>query len=309
MNTNGDLDRADVDPDLDRDRDLDSDLDADAGTSVVSWPASALDAAERGFRNLLLARPHPVAFDARGVGHGLPARLIPLDELRQLLVRDPRVPYAAKDAVWHQLVDHARVWGQPWVAAAVGLALPALVAMAGRLCAGRDPGLVPDIESELVAGFIDALKHADLSGPAPYARMCWAGWRAALLVRSAATWEEVPELFDPSSRLPARPYGHPDLLLGRATRAGVIRSEEAELISETRLGRVLIDEVAARSGVNPAVLRMRRRRAELAVVAALREGRLEAQPQTAERGRRGRGLAGQVRVGSGQVRVRSAWRS
>jgi hypothetical protein len=65
----------------------------------------------------------------------------------------------------------------------------------------------------------------------------------------------------------------------------VIRPEEAELISETRLGRVLIDEVAARRGVDPAVLRMRRRRAEMAVVAALREGLLDGVALTSKPGR------------------------
>jgi hypothetical protein len=231
------------------------------------WTSSALDAAELGFQQLTRRRT-PVAFDARGLGHGWPDRHIPLEELRDLLVRDPRVSYEAKDAAWHQVIDHARVIGQPWIAAAVGLALPALVAMAAKLRPGREK-VISDVESELVASFIGALLNDDLSGPRPQLRMCWAGWRTAVLVREATTWEQVPDLFDPSSRLPTRPYGHPDLLLGRAARLGIIRREDAELISETRFGRVLVEQVAARQGVDPAALRMRRRRAELAVVRAL----------------------------------------
>jgi hypothetical protein len=234
---------------------------------TLTWPASALDAAELGFQQLTRRRT-PVAFDARGLGHGLPDRHVPLEELRDLLVRDPRISYDAKDAAWHQVVEHARVVGQPWITAAVGLALPALVAMAGRLRPGREQ-VIADVESELVTGFLGALRHDDLSGPRPQLRMCWAGWRTAVLVRDPSAWEEVPDMFDPSSRLPARPYGHPDLLLGRAARLGIIRTDDAELISETRFGRVLIEEVADRRGVDPAALRMRRRRAELAVAQAL----------------------------------------
>ena len=245
----------------------------DGGGAAMVWPASALDSAERAFQALVDRRPHPVAFDARDLGHGWPARFFPLDELRELLVRDPRVSREARDAAWHQIVDHARTWRQPWVAAATGLALPALVALAGKLRPGRER-VMPDVESELVAGFIHALLHHDLSGPAPQLRMCWAGWRAALLVRDPDTCEEIPELFDPSSRFPTRPYGHPDLLLGRAARLGIITADEAELISRTRLGRVMVEQLAARNGEDPAALRMRRRRAERKVVRALAEGLL-----------------------------------
>ena len=227
-------------------------------------------AAERAFQ-FLVVPPAPLALDGRVLGHGLPARHIPLDELRWLLVHDPDTVFEAKDAAWHQLIDHARHWGPSWVIATVGMALPALASMSRRLCAGRS-GQVDDIESELLAGFLDALRRADLSGPAPYSRLCWAGWRAALLVRNSIATGELPDVFDPSSQLPTRPYGHPDLILGRAVRAGVITADQAELISATRFGRILVDELAARAGVDPAALRMRRRRAELAVVRALADG-------------------------------------
>jgi hypothetical protein len=266
----------------------------DGGGARMVWPASALDCAERAFQALVDRRPHPVAFDARDLGHGWPARFIPLDELRDLLVRDPRVSREAKDAAWHQIVDHARTWRQPWVAAATGLALPALVAMAGRLRPRREK-LMTDVESELVAGFIHALVHQDLSGPAPQLRMCWAGWRAALLVQDPDTWEEIPELFDPSSRSPTRPYGHPDLLLGRAAQLGIITDSDAELISRTRLGRELLEQVAAERDEDPATLRFDRRRAEMKVVGAIAANVLSGlEPRAgtgiARRPRRARGM-------------------
>jgi hypothetical protein len=259
---------------------------ADAAAST-EWPAGALAAAEQAFR-FLTVPPAPLALDGRALGHGLPARHIPLDELRRLLVHDPDTTFAAKDAAWHQLVDHARGWGPSWVVATVGMALPALTTMARRLCAGHHDQ-TDDIESELLAGFLDALRHKHLSGPAPYARMCWAGWRAALLVRRNIATEELPELFDPTSRLPTRPYGHPDLILGRAVHAGVINADQAELISATRLGRVLVEDLAAKAGVDASVIRMRRRRAELAVVRALTDGVLSGVASLQRRGEAGPG--------------------
>jgi hypothetical protein len=271
----------------------------------VEWPASALAAAERAF-TFLTVPPAPLALDGRVVGHGLPARHIPLDELRERLVHDPATGYAAKDAAWHLLIDHARTWGPAWVIAAVGMALPALSGMARRLSAGHATQ-ADDIASELLAGFLAALRSADLSGPAPYARLCWAGWRAALAVRGGDAPAELPDLPEPSANTPARPYGHPDLILGRAVRAGVISAEQAELISATRLGRVLLEEVAARRGIPASVLRMRRRRGELALLRALSTNGLDPGPgaaRTAHPPARVRpGLSGPAPagVGAGQV--------
>ena len=271
----------------------------------VQWPTTALAAAERAFTYLTIP-PAPLALDGRVVGHGLPARHIPLDELRDLLVHDPATSFAAKDAAWHQLIDHARTWGPAWVIAAVGTALPALSGMARRLTAGH-AAQADDIESELLAGFLQALRTADLSGPAPNIRLCWAGWRAALQVRGGPGPAELPDLPEPASYTPARPYGHPDLILGRAVHAKVITPEQAELISATRLGRVLVEDIAARRGLEPSVLRMRRRRAELKVLRALSAGRLDPGPRPRPPAdpsvQAGAGLSGSAPAGvrSGQV--------
>jgi hypothetical protein len=237
------------------------------------WPTSALAAAEKAF-TLLSCPPAPLALDGRRIGYGLPGRHIPLDELRRLLLHDRSVGYPAKDAVWGQLIDHARSWGPAWVIATVGMALPALTRMAGRLCTGH-ARMAEDIESELLAGFLHGLRHGDLSGPAPYVRLCWMAWRAALRVRQADQPGEVPDLADPSSHTPTRPYGHEELILGRAVAAGVITGEQAELIAATRLGRELVETVAAEQGVAASVLRMRRRRGELKLAAAMRRGDLD----------------------------------
>lgn len=161
---------------------------SDAGAG--SWPQSPLAAAGRAFE-LLTRPPAPLCFDARTAGHGLPGRVFGLDELRRFLLA-PSTPLPARDAVWHQLVDHARRWGPQWVVATVGMALPGLTRMAGRLCTGH-AHRADDIEAELLAGFLHGLRHGDLCGRAPYARLCWMGWRQALLVRRQPEAAEVPE--------------------------------------------------------------------------------------------------------------------
>jgi hypothetical protein len=59
-----------------------------------SWPAAALAAAEKAF-TLLCTPPAPLIFDTRTIGHGLPAGMVPLDQLRTLLL-DPGTCDAAR---------------------------------------------------------------------------------------------------------------------------------------------------------------------------------------------------------------------
>ena len=56
-----------------------------------------LDAARAAFA-WLCRGPHPITIDGRRV-RGLPARPVPIDELRDRLA-DPRCPAATGDAVW-----------------------------------------------------------------------------------------------------------------------------------------------------------------------------------------------------------------
>jgi hypothetical protein len=71
-------------------------------------------------------------------------------------------------------------------------------------------------------------------------RLCWAAWRAGFAARRTDELLELPPDVPVGSRTPHRPYGHPDLVLGRAVAAG-ITDTQAELISSTRLGDVLIE--------------------------------------------------------------------
>ncbi|MBO4161396.1 hypothetical protein [Micromonospora antibiotica] len=231
---------------------------------------TALTTAESAFA-LLTCEPAPLVFDARPVP-GLPDVLLPLTELRVLL-RCERFDSDTTDGLWRQLAQHAREWGPAWVVGAIGVALPALTHLAAKISRGRARH-ADDVDSEVLAGFLQALRTADLAAPRLWLRLCWAAWRAGAAVVRADDGEELPADVPTGSRLPRMPYGHPDLLLGRAAAAGLISGEAAELISVTRFGDALIEELAVERGVTAAALRMRRRRAERVVAAAVIRGDL-----------------------------------
>jgi hypothetical protein len=231
---------------------------------------TALTVAEDAFR-MLVCQPAPLAFDARPI-IGFPDRHLALDELRDLL-RAPGNDSGTVDAVWRQLAEQARTWGPGWVVGAVGVAMPGLTRMAARLSAGYAT-LADDIDSELLAGFLDELRTGDLRAPRVWLRLCWAAWRAGLKARRVDDLLELPPDLPVGSCTPYRPYGHPDLILGRAVAAGIITAAQADLIGSTRMGDVLIEQIAAECGQPGSVIRMRRKRAERKLVAALQRGEL-----------------------------------
>jgi hypothetical protein len=219
---------------------------------------------------LLVCQPAPLAFDARAIT-GLPGRIFPLDQLRDLLVAG--VPTPVQDAVWRQLAVAARGWGPAWVVGAVGVAAPGLSRMATRLSHGL-PGQAEDIDSEILAGFLHALRTEDIDRPRLWLRLCWAAWRAGHTARKVDHVAELPTDLPTGGATPRRPYGHPDLILGRAVAAGVITAAQADLIGATRLGDVLVEQIAAEHAVPAATIRMRRKRAERTLVRALARGDL-----------------------------------
>jgi len=81
-----------------------------------------LDAARSAFE-WLLTGPSPLAVDGRRFT-GLPARSVPLDELRGRLL-DRRCPQPLRDAAWAHLIGLSREEGGKWTVGCVGLALPA----------------------------------------------------------------------------------------------------------------------------------------------------------------------------------------
>ena len=180
-----------------------------------------------------------------------------------------------------QLADQARHWGPAWVVGAVGVAIPGLTRMAARLSYGA-PELAEDIDSEMLAGFLQALRVGPIDPPRIWLRLCWAAWRAGLSARRNDTTVELPADLPTGGSAPRRPYGHPDLILGRAVVAGIITRAQADLIGATRLGDVLVEQIAAEQGVCPSVIRMRRKRAERRLVRALAHGELSGRSSVPE---------------------------
>ena len=148
-----------------------------------------------------------------------------------------------------------------------------LTHLAARLSKGH-ARTADDIDSELLAAFLRALRTDNLQAPRLWLRLCWRAWRAGIKARHSDDLLELPLDLPVGSRTPYRPYGHPDLLLGRAVAAGIITDAQAELVSATRLGDVLIQQIAAERGQAGAAVRMRRKRAERKIVAALQNGEL-----------------------------------
>lgn len=240
---------------------------------------TALTSAEKAFE-LLTCEPAPLVFDARPVP-GLPDKTLPLDQLRKLLVYE-RYDTDTTDELWRQLAHHAREWGPAWVVGTIGVALPALTHLAAKISRGHVRH-ADDVDSEVLAGFLKALRTADLDAPRLWLRLCWAAWRAGAAVVKDTDTEELPLDLPSGSRSPRMPYGHPDLLLGRAAAAGLISAENAELISATRFGDTLIEQLAAEQRLPASALRMRRRRAERTVAAAVVRGDLSGPIRTSGR--------------------------
>ncbi|MBN1174036.1 MAG: hypothetical protein JXA67_17820, partial [Micromonosporaceae bacterium] len=97
---------------------------------------------------------------------------------------------------------------------------------------------------------------------------------ARTMLRAAEPAASGEVSFTPGSTLPPPPCGHPDLVLARAVRAGVITAEEAELIGTTRLEETTLTEYAERIGQARWNLYKRRSAAEERLVAAIRAGEL-----------------------------------
>jgi hypothetical protein len=233
--------------------------------------------------DLLCCPPAPLAFDGRGFD-GLPARILDLAQLKAVLLRRSTPP-AVRDAVWRELVIRARRDGPAWVVAAVGVAMPGLVAAAGALAAGWR-GDRADVDAEMLVGFVARLRTVDVDAPRVCGRLLDAAVRSGRIARAAEGDTTTVRVDRAWSWPPARPWDHPDWVLARAERAAVIDTDEATLIGATRLEDVPLAEVAAELGVSVQLAGSWRRTAERRLAEAIRAGELDYVPLSA-RGRHG----------------------
>jgi hypothetical protein len=235
------------------------------------WPSGPLDAAQRAF-GLLTVPPAPLAFDCRGLAD-LPQRMVPLDELRRLLIGDA-TQRPVRDVVWREVVTRARRDGPAWVVAAVGLALPGLRRRAGLLAAGWH-GETADLDAELLTGFLERLTTIDLDAANICSRLIDAGARSVRRARACAQDNDAVRIFQAWGPPPRRPWDHPDWVLARALAAAVLDPEECLLISATRLDDVPIQVVADRLGISTQLAISWRRSGERRLVTAVRAGELD----------------------------------
>ncbi len=115
---------------------------------------SPFDTLETCFR-LLTEGPAPLALDGRHVGHGLPARPIPLGELRVLL-QHPAATSELQHAVLQELVHLATQQHDRWMVGVAGVLLPGLRRIAGSIPA-TDQRVASHVEADLLELVRDAI--------------------------------------------------------------------------------------------------------------------------------------------------------
>jgi hypothetical protein len=202
-----------------------------------------LDDIEYRFR-LLAEGPAPLSVDGRQLGHGLPRRVITLPELAAILMH-PSCSYQARDTVWRRLVRNARSGAPHWRAGAVGVALPGLRFKA-HLLSKLSTG---DVQAAIVEHFLRALDTVDTVRPGVIGNLLNAAFsKARADLRESEPAASGAVTFAPGSAVPPAPHGHPDLVLAKAVRTGVLTRDEADLIGVTYLEDVTLTEYAERTG-------------------------------------------------------------
>ncbi|GLW98797.1 hypothetical protein [Microtetraspora sp. NBRC 16547] len=237
---------------------------------TIIWDPSLLDTVERTLRQLCEG-PAPLAIDGKAIGNGLPARLIPLTELRAILLH-PSADRTTRDAAWRELITQARTYGDAWTIGCVGVALPGLRHVISTLSRATSATDRADITAEVVIGFVHALDDIDLDRPRIMLRLC----RIARKAGQRARWTDVVPVSPDTILRPmsAPPAGHPDLLLADAVEQGIITRFEAQVIGTTRLEDVNLTDVAEALGLGYDALRKRRSRAEARLRDAILDGRV-----------------------------------
>jgi hypothetical protein len=208
---------------------------------------SPLDVLERSFE-LLIDGPCPLAVNGRKLGHGLPARLVTVGELRVLL---PGLTREGRDVAWRELLRLARTGAENWMVMCAGLALPGLRKAAGRVVRGYDCRS-EDTDAEVVAGFVEAARTLDPNLPDVCGRLCQAAYNAGRRARWAEVAYSAHHVVDeemPEAMAPPAPVSHPDVVLRRAVIEGALTEMEAELIGRVHLENRPIHKVAGELGL------------------------------------------------------------
>lgn len=238
---------------------------------------------------LLVDRDWPLTLTVGDLAPGLPKHPQNLVDLRALLMH-PSIGHQERGAIWVRLLELSALEGavgEEWRIACCALALPGLGRTVARL-RREAPGLEQDeVQQCVLAGFWEALadirsRLGEISEPGRIpASLCWNADRAArrhrlLTERHAAHRAALSDRLEPANRPDhdRAPWLNLDVyrLIEQAVSRGVIDHDLAGLIVGTRLGTDRIPQLAAAEGVDPAIVGMRRRRAELKIAKAFRQG-------------------------------------
>ncbi|WTW98186.1 hypothetical protein OG216_34770 [Streptomycetaceae bacterium NBC_01309] len=227
----------------------------------------------------LAADPVPLVLAVDGT-----ATTLEVLAVRGLLPGRSHAPAGWADRAWAEIMWQSRAGQAAWAVAAVGLALPGLRRTERRF--GRlSPDDRDDVQQELLTAFLTALHTVDTDTPHAARRLlrvadrAGQAWAYRHRAHTAAEHPPPADAFARDSAEPgviagAAPAGHPDLVLRRAVRAGVLDAAEAELIGATRFGPASCAQLASASGTTPRMLQRRRRSAEERLTGALREHRV-----------------------------------
>lgn len=137
-----------------------------------------------------------------------------------------------RDRAWATIASNVRIKHGPWLVIATGVAIPGIrnavktAAVYAPDCQDRT-----ELESAALAGFVYAIHDIDLTRPNICGRLCNRAYVAAR--RCAIELSRYQrQLRSPTfeSHPPALEFGHPDLILAKASRNGIITKEQARLV-------------------------------------------------------------------------------
>ena len=207
-----------------------------------------------------------LTLDGDKVGHGMEATSPSLESIRAL-VQDPGTDIGVRDAIWAELVHLVQEDAGDWQLAAIWMMLPGLRSAARKIFR-RTRIEVKEIDSAVIAGFIEALQVADPARPHLGAHLWWKAHNHATRGCALLAQETPVEDIELVAGTRGRQTVHGDSL-SRAVHEGVLTGAEADLIGRTRLEGERLGAVAQQMGLRYHACHQRRARAETRLVGYL----------------------------------------
>lgn len=216
-----------------------------------------------------LHRPlSPLTIDGMSLSPSLPARRLAPPELRAVLL-ERSTSYETRNAALGWLLVRAQTDGGAWILASTGMVLPGLRARTSAMTHQSRPWAA-EAQAAVLEAAVEAVLRVPPSSSKIASKIVWAGFRGGC--RFATDEQHAPPpCGSREAGLPGSPGGHPDLVLQRAVREGVIRERDAAIVGDSRLGGAALSELAAADGLGYYCVSKRRHRAELRLAAWLED--------------------------------------